>query len=169
MRVLALSRAEEIYYLDTSALVKRYVEEAGSEVVDSIYECAYKGVKTLSFSYWNIAEAVVVFDKYARKLGLDAGRVVRDMLGEFMTLSRLHRLVVVSVSPSILRSSIELVLKHHIYVADALQIASAKKVNSSIVVTGDKELASIAEAEGLKTLYVGIQSQKETDTLYDVG
>ena len=60
-------------------------------------------------------------------------------------------------------------LKHHIYVADALQIASAKKVNSSIVVTGDKELASIAEAEGLKTLYVGIQSQKETDTLYDVG
>jgi hypothetical protein len=37
------------------------------------------------------------------------------------------------------------------------------------VVTGDKELASIAEAEGLKTLYVGIQSQKETDTVYDVG
>ena len=113
------------------------------------------GVKTLSFSYWNIAEAVVVFDKYARKLELDAKKMVRDMLGEFTTLSRLHRLIVVSVSPSILRTSIELALKHHIYMADALQIASAKKVNSSIMVTGDRELANIAEVEGLKTLYVG--------------
>jgi predicted nucleic acid-binding protein len=150
-----LSRAEEIYYLDTSALVKRYVEEAGSEAVDNIYEGAYRGVKMLSLSYWNIAEAVVVFDKYARRMGLDAKKVVRDMLGELATLSKLHRLVVVSVSPSILRNSIKLVLKHHIYIADALQIASAKKVNSPIVVTGDKELTSIAEAEGLKTLYVG--------------
>ena len=150
-----MNRNEEIYYLDTSALVKRYVEEVGSEVVDSIYGYAYRGVKTLSFSYWNIAEAVVVFDKYARKLELDAKKMVRDMLGEFTTLSRLHRLIVVSVSPSILRTSIELVLKHHIYMADALQIASAKKVNSSIMVTGDRELANIAEVEGLKTLYVG--------------
>ena len=151
-----MSRVEEIYYLDTSALVKRYVEEPGSETVDGIYEDAYRGIKALSFSYWNIAEAVAVFDKYARKLGLDAKRMVRDMLRESMTLSRLHRLVVVSVSPPVLRASIELVLKHHIYVADALQIASAKKVDSSTVVTGDRELVGIAETEGLKTLYVGV-------------
>lgn len=81
------------------------------------------------------------------------------MLRESMTLSRLHRLVVVGVSPSLLRTSLELVLKHHVYVADALQIASAKKVNSSMVVAGDRELVSIAEAEGLKTLYVGTQDQ----------
>jgi len=81
------------------------------------------------------------------------------MLRESMTLSRLHRLVVVGVSPSLLRTSLELVLKHHVYVADALQIASAKKVNSSMVVAGDRVLVSIAEAEGLKTLYVGTQDQ----------
>ena len=38
-----MNRNEEIYYLDTSALVKRYVEEVGSEVVDSIYGYAYRG------------------------------------------------------------------------------------------------------------------------------
>lgn len=154
-----MSEAEEVYYLDTSALVKRYVEEPGSETVDRIYGDAYRGLRTLAFSYWNIAEAVSVFDKYARKLSLDAKRVVRDMLRESMTLSRLHRLVVVGVSPSLLRTSLELVLKHHVYVADALQIASAKKVNSSMVVAGDRVLVSIAEAEGLKTLYVGTQDQ----------
>mgnify|MGYP003930879201 CR=1 FL=1 len=152
-----MSKTEEIYYLDTSALVKRYMEEQGSEIIDNIYRDVYRGIKRLSFSYWNIAEAVVVFDKYAKRLGLDAKEVVRYMLRESITLSRLNRLVTVSINPSVLRASIELVLKHHIYVADALQIASAKKVNSAIVTTGDKELASIAEAEGLRTLYVGLK------------
>jgi predicted nucleic acid-binding protein len=52
-----LSKAEETCYLDTSALVKRYVEEPGSETVDTIYRDTYRGVKRLSFSYWNIAES----------------------------------------------------------------------------------------------------------------
>ena len=152
-----MSKAEQAY-LDTSALVKRYVYEPGSEIVDGIYGDAYRGVKTISFSYWNLAEAAVVFDKYSRILGLNAKEVMRDMLRESMTLSRLFSLIIVAVSPSVLRTSIELVLKRHIYVADALQIASAKRVNSPIVVTGDRDVASIAEAEGLKTQYLGAQS-----------
>jgi len=43
-------------------LVKRYVEEPGSEIIDTIYKDAYRGIKRLSLSYWNIAEAVVVFN-----------------------------------------------------------------------------------------------------------
>lgn len=150
-----MNRAEEIYYLDTSALVKRYVSEVGSDVVDEVFRDAYRGVKVLSFSYWNIAETVVVFDKYERGLGLDAKKLLRNMLREAKTLLRLHKLLVIGISPSILRNSIELVLKHHIYVADALQIVSARRANSSILVTGDKRLAAIAEKEGLKILCIG--------------
>ncbi len=148
-------RAEEVYYLDTSALVKRYVEEPGSDAVDRVFRDAYRGVGVLSFSYWNLAEAAVVFDRYSRTLRLDPRRLVRDMLRESVTLSRLRRLLIVSVSPAILRSSIELVLRYHIYVADALQVASARSVGSSTLVTGDRELAKVAEAEGLRALYVG--------------
>jgi hypothetical protein len=54
----------------------------------------------LSFSHRNVAEAALVFGRYARRLGLDAWKVVRDMLREAMTLSRLHRLLVVGVSLS---------------------------------------------------------------------
>ncbi len=39
---------EEICYLDTSALVKRYVDERGSEVIDSIFDDAYRGVTSIS-------------------------------------------------------------------------------------------------------------------------
>jgi hypothetical protein len=63
--------------------------------------------------------------------------------------------VVVSVSPLILRASLKLVLKHHIYAADALQLASAKSIDNCTFVTGDRELARVAEAEGLNTVYTG--------------
>ncbi len=49
----------------------------------------------------------------------------------------------------------KLVLKHHIYVVGALQIVSANKSKSAVFVTGDKDLADIARAEGLRTLYLG--------------
>ncbi|RLG86748.1 MAG: VapC toxin family PIN domain ribonuclease [Thermoprotei archaeon] len=144
-----------MYYLDTSALVKRYVSKPSSDIVDRIFSECYRGISRISFSYWNVAEAAVVFDKYERRLGLSAKRLMRDLLREMRTLARLHRLVVVDVSPKVLRGSVKVVLKHHIYVADALQIASATMARSSIFVTGDRDLAKVAEDEGLKVIYVG--------------
>lgn len=149
-----MRRGEDVYYLDTSALVKRYVEEPGSETVDRIYSEAYRGVAVVAFSYWNIAEAAVVFDKYKRRLGLDAGSLLKTLLREVKTLSRLNRVVVVGISPSILKSAVKLVLNHHIYVADAIQIASAHRSGSSRFVTGDKALATVAEVEGLEVIHI---------------
>ena len=77
------------------------------------------------------------------------------MLREVKTLNKLYRIVIVGVSPSILRTTIKIILKHHIYVADALQIASAIKTKASTFVTGDKDLVNIAKAEGLNSMYVG--------------
>ena len=145
---------EEVYYLDTSALVKRYVEEYGSEVIDNIFNDAYRGEKMISFSYWNIGEATVVFDKYERITRLNARKLLRELLREVKTLARLHRILLIGVDPPILRKSIEIVLKHHIYIADALQIISAIESRSKLFVTADKKLASIAEAEGLNTLLI---------------
>jgi predicted nucleic acid-binding protein len=51
------SRREEVYFLDTSAIVKRYVLEPGSSLVDEVYSNAYRGLVKLALSYWNIAEA----------------------------------------------------------------------------------------------------------------
>ncbi len=45
------SASGECYYLDTSALVKRYVKEPGSEVVDRIYTKAYRGIAVIAISY----------------------------------------------------------------------------------------------------------------------
>lgn len=54
-------------YLDTSALIKRYVKEADSDVVDGLFEAAYRGEVAVSTSVFNIGEAATAADKKARR------------------------------------------------------------------------------------------------------
>ncbi len=45
---------EASYYLDTSALVKRYVEKTYSDKVDQLFSQAYKEIGVISLSHWDI-------------------------------------------------------------------------------------------------------------------
>ena len=78
-------------YLDTSALVKRYVEEEGTQGVDKLFDSAYRGSAVLATSVFNIGEAVSVLDKKARRgeLAGDVKTAVSLMLREVKTLTRL--------------------------------------------------------------------------------
>jgi len=140
------------YYLDTSALVKRYVTEPGSRTVDKVFNDVYMGKGILSVSYWNIGEAAVVFDKYRVRLGIDSRKVFMSLLRELRMLSRENKLIIVNVSSRILRKSIKLVFEYHIYLADALQIESARSVGAEIILTGDKRLSEVAEQEGFRVV-----------------
>jgi len=50
-------------YLGSRAVVKRYVAEYVRGVVHELYNRAYSGDISLSFSIWNIREVLGVFDK----------------------------------------------------------------------------------------------------------
>ncbi len=58
--------SEQVAYLDSSAIVKRYVREEGSDVVRGLYLKAYAGEVILSYSTWNIGEVLGAFDKAVR-------------------------------------------------------------------------------------------------------
>ena len=45
--------------------------------------------------------------------------------------------------------------RHHIYEADAVQVASAKHVSASQFLTGDKRLHEMALREGPNSTYLG--------------
>ncbi|MDT7889700.1 MAG: hypothetical protein RQ885_12110 [Desulfurococcales archaeon] len=100
-----------------------------------VFRDAYRGLAVVSYSSWNIAEAAVVFGKYGGILGLNVRELMRSMRRGLMILNRLHMLRVIGITPTLIRNSIQLVFKHHIYVADALQITSAKTINSSKFLT----------------------------------
>jgi len=60
--------------------------------------------------------------------------------------------LVVPLKISVLGECWRLIEKHHIYEADAIQIASAKYVNAIQFLSSDRELCEIAREEGLNSL-----------------
>jgi len=142
-----------VIYLDTSALIKRYVKEADSDVVDGLFEAAYRGEVAVSTSVFNIGEAATAADKKARRgeLSGDVRTAVSLMLREIAVLSSLGSLVIVPIGLSVMKASIHIALTHKLYIADALQIASCLRVKCHELYTADKALADAAEKEGIKT------------------
>ncbi|RLE87795.1 MAG: PIN domain nuclease [Thermoprotei archaeon] len=142
-----------IVYLDSSAIVKRYILEPGSEIVSEVYYKALSGDLTISFSAWNIGEVLGVLDKYHRRgwLGREDYEKARyQFIGETVRL-----LKIIPVKTKLLIQTWSLIEKHHIYEADALQIVSAKYVKASKLYTGDKQVQEVAAKEGISSAYVG--------------
>ncbi|HID17507.1 TPA: PIN domain-containing protein [Candidatus Bathyarchaeota archaeon] len=148
----------EIAYLDSSALVKRYVKELGSNAVREAFLKAYSGDLALSFNVWNVGEVLGAFDKAKRTKRIDgeAYNIVRGrFLLETRRMMRLGFLTLVPLKFKILKDSWGLIEKFHIYAADAVQVASAKYVSASCFMTGDEQLYKVALKEGLNSIHLG--------------
>ena len=147
-----------VTYLDSSAIVKRYVKEVGGDYVRQLYLGAYAGEVRLAFSVWNVGEVLGVLDKARRRIMLDNHAYItarRRFLSETRRMAKLGILVLVPLSKNILVAAWKYIEEYHIYQADAVQLVSAKRVACKEFVTGDKELHEVVLSEGLKSTYLG--------------
>jgi len=142
-------------YLDTSALVKRYVQEPGTATVDTIFDKASISALAIATSVWNVGEAFGVFD-YRRRRKLLTEREFRIALQSLNTevvgLMRTGALQVYPVRTTLLTEAWSLVLSHHLYQADALQIVTCNNSKSKLLITSDELLRKASESLGLKAL-----------------
>ena len=150
-------------YLDTSGLVKRYVEEEGTEVIDRLYEETEAGRATTSFSIWNIGEALGVLDRYHTR-GLlsedELHKSFRSLASETVKMIRLGSLQVLPITSGSLVESWTLVLRHHIYAADALQISGAREAGCDLFLAADRRLVKVATEEGIEA--IDIETEQES-------
>lgn len=117
-------------YLDTSAIIKRYITEEQSDRVLEIYDQCYSGKLTLGYSVWNIGEVAVVLDKREKRGDIGNGKAIfLGFLRETLTLLTVRCVKIVPIEP-VLPRAVEYVFKYRIYFADALQIASAKNFDA---------------------------------------
>lgn len=146
---------KELVYLDSTAIVKRYIKEPGSETVRMLFLKAYSGDLNLSFSIWNIGEVLGALDR-ARRIGrIDEETYIitrRRLLLETRRIIKLGMALLAPIRINTLLDTWKLIEKHHIYEADALQIATAIQLKAKQFITGDKRLHEIATKEGLKSL-----------------
>lgn len=152
-------------YLDSSAWVKRYLEEKGSPEVDLVFEGATAGRTKIVASFWNVGECIGVFDKRMERGELKASEfkeVLENFFNEAMDLAERGGLELVPVSAELLLGCWRLVLEEHVYQADALQLKTSLAEKCDAFLTGDKELVQIAEGHKINALNIEkIEDQKK--------
>lgn len=136
-----------IHYLDTSALVKRYVDEAGSASVRSLFRGRH--VATVRVAYAELAATLARLVRQGH-LNEDArDRVVARLDRDFAAMS------VVEVRPALLRGVPDLVARRPLRGYDAVHLAAALAIRAGgTTVTfwaADRGLLAAACAEGLRT------------------
>lgn len=139
------------YFFDTSALVKRYHEEEGTDTVDEILE--RDGVDVL-ISSLTVIESVSAFRrKYNR--GEISESEMKQLIGVFFRES-LDRFGILPMEESLSNFSLGLVLEDDLRTLDSLQLSAglslAQEVDDVVFVTADDELADVGERHGLETL-----------------
>jgi len=154
--------------LDANAVLKRYVAEPGSDVVETIYRAADAGRVQLVCSLWTLGECLGVLDRLDRQGRLPAGGLAkgrRALLGESARLTRLGMLTVAPLGARLVRKAWGLLLRYHIYQADAVQVATALVRKVDALVTADGQVARAATAEGLRVLDPERQGAEIAETL----
>ena len=155
-------------YLDTSAIVKRYIEEKGSELVDDLYGRAEVGALRISFSMSNVGELIGALDQHlSRKVisEMQFRTSTRDFVAETTKLFRLGYLNIRSPTAKIFADAWYLVFSSHIYEADAIQIATAKSLECDLFLSADAELIEVAKQTNLQAANVETEAEKILDRL----
>ncbi|MBI4588220.1 MAG: type II toxin-antitoxin system VapC family toxin [Candidatus Rokubacteria bacterium] len=140
-------------YLDTSALVKLYVDEEGSPMIRSAIEQAGL-IATSAIAY---IEARAAFARRRHEGGLSAGdyrRIIRDLDADW------SHCLIVEVTDPLIREGARLVEAHRLRAYDAIHLASAVTVHRRLAepvvfASWDLDLEKVARREGFEPLRLG--------------
>ena len=152
-RAMAASRA---FYLDASALVKRYVTEIGSSWIAAL--CADEDTNALGIANIGIVEVAAAFA--AKRRGGFITTEEHDGLLTDLLVDAGERYRLVPVGPALISSAIHLTRQHRLRGYDAIHLACALSLNTTltagnatalIFVAADANLLAAAQAEGLTT------------------
>lgn len=144
------------YFFDSSAIVKRYVNEQGSEWV-----AATTNPASGAYVYMASITGVEVVAAFARKR---KGNLINPSVAAAV-VSKFHDHFVndyriIGISDSVIARSMELADAHELRGYDAVQLGAALEVSGRrlalgatalTLVTGDSDLLAAATAEGLRT------------------
>ena len=137
------------YFFDTSALVKRYHLETGSERVDVIFD---DQDNLLIISELTLVELTSALRRKQNR-GEITLQAMNDALAHFAN-EVLSDLIVAGFRSGFIQQAKDLVLQHGLRTLDALQLTSASEFRtlSPVFVCADAELRRVASDVGLVVL-----------------
>lgn len=149
-------------YLDSSALIKRYIQEGGSQELAARLRQAAEAGEAVAVSLLSFAEIHAVLARKVRERTLTSHRY-RWVISQFESDWRTN-LTPIELSPLVLELIPDLVKKHPLKASDAIQLASALWVAKAgqpekarqtfdrliVFATADRQLAAAAKSERLE-------------------
>ncbi|MCQ3979375.1 MAG: nucleic acid-binding protein [Anaerolineae bacterium] len=144
------------FYLDASALVKRYMVEAGTAWVETL--CADEDKHAVAIAQIGLVEVAAAFA--AKQRGQFITPVEHDHALANLVHDALQRYQLVIVNQTVVDSAIQLTRRQRLRGYDAVHLACALALNTPLVnngllpltfVSADNDLLAAATAEGLAT------------------
>ena len=138
-------------YLDTSAYVKRYINEENSDYLDMLFNDAYNNKIKIVTSILTVGEISIVFDKLERrKIIGNAINYFQEFYNEIKNLTKINSLDLININVNIMVKSSKICMELHKPLADMIHIVSSFD-NSLLFITADREQKLIADDLGIKT------------------
>lgn len=134
-------------FLDTSALVKRYVDEPGSDATTALIQEA----ESLVVSVLCLPEMVSALRRLVRE-GLVAHGEYEHVKATI--LADLGDVDVCQLAPAVVGVAVDCLERHPLRTLDALQVACACECAPDVFVTADHRQAAAARTEGLAVMVV---------------
>lgn len=135
-------------FFDSSAFAKRFIEESGSDKVESL--CIDASV--ISVSSICFPEIISALNRRLREKVIkrkDYLTIKNRMIEEF------EELEIINVIPEVVSKSITLLEKNNLRTLDAIHIASAILWLPDLFITSDKRQSVAAKKAGLKVRFIG--------------
>jgi len=142
-------------FIDTSALFKRYINEAGTDIIDSIFESA----GLIIISNLTIVEFVSNLKRLVeieKVIDIDVYNAIKS---EFFNDIAEARIRVEPVSSLNIITSVDIINKKYVTPIDSIQLATVLNLKESCAnisfICSDRKLCGLAENEGLKVVMIG--------------
>lgn len=139
-----------LYFFDTSALVKRYHYETGTEIIQEI---AVGKDNRIFISAFTIVELLAVVDKLLRRKIISREEVTKITTGLQDDL-RSQCIEIINILPKHISKTYGLIFDFHLSSSDSLILACAFDLRDSspIFVSADKNLLEVAQKNHLAIL-----------------
>ena len=142
------------YFIDTSALFKRYIMEEGTEKLDRIF-------KQAKIFYISDITIIEVLSNLKRKNEISkelSEEVYKSIKGEFLRDIAEGNIKTAGIVSETIIEAINLIDKKYITPIDSIQLAAALQLSidpgNTVFVCSDKKLEALARKHGLKSVII---------------
>ena len=130
-------------YFDSSSFAKRYIEESGSDILDSIcQETDYLGLSVIS-----AAEIISALNRRKRERSI---RLEEYILAKSHLIADIRDAEIIELTNEVISRTISILEKSPVRTLDAIHVASACHWNADLFVSSDTRQLKAAEEAGLK-------------------